>query len=93
LDSSAAAGAKVGAGAEVGVGAKVVAGTVTTMLGPAMMVASAADFSVEAWGAAGVAVDEFVPFPEDFDRVPGAALDWTFFEAPIAQKIKQEIKN
>ncbi len=63
------------------------------MSGPATKVVSATDFSVEGWGAAGVAVDEFVHFSDVFDRVPGVALDWTFFEAPIAQKIKQEIKN
>jgi hypothetical protein len=54
-------------------------------------VASAADFLVEASTAAGVVVDEFDPFP--LDRVPGAALLWTFFEGPIALKIKQGIKK
>jgi hypothetical protein len=51
-----------------------------------MMVASAADFSVEAWRAARVAVDEFVPFAKDFDRVPGAALVWTFLNLPLHRK-------
>jgi hypothetical protein len=55
------------------------------------MVASAADFLVEASTAAGVVVDEFDPFP--LDRVPGAALVWTFFEGPIALKIKQGMKK
>jgi len=53
-------------------------------------VASAADFLVEASTAAGVVV-EFDPFP--LDRVPGVALLWTFFEGPIALKIKQGIKK
>jgi hypothetical protein len=55
-------------------------------------VASAADFLVEASTAAGVVV-EFDPFAKDFDRVPGAALLWTFFEGPIALKIKQGMKK
>ncbi len=35
--------------------------------------------------------DEFDPFP--LDRVQGAALVWTFFEGPIALKIKQGMKK
>jgi hypothetical protein len=31
----------------------------------------------------GVAVDEFDPFAKDFDRVPGAALVWTFLKVPL----------
>lgn len=71
-----------GAGAEVG------AGAVTTMAGPAKEVAAAADFSTEGSGAAGVAVDKFVTFAfaEVFDRVPGAALDWSFLMDPLRRR-------